>query len=220
MTRHPTAGVTPDTLSGALVWLRRDLRVDDHAALHHALRHARRVWCAFVFDRTILDALPRADRRVEFLRDSLAVNATRAFAHKLFFLGQAAQCAPLATYAATVDFLAPDTAFVEAKRNLPTILHARGHPGVGEAATLAALDAAADIITAVPARRYASMRSAAMARIGPRDPDDWPVLACALLLNCPIWTEDRDFFGVGVPIWTTARVEVYFTDPDPGAAQH
>jgi predicted nucleic acid-binding protein len=126
----------------------------------------------------------------------------------------------LATYAATVDFLAPDTAFVEAKRNLPTILHARGHPGVGEAATLAALDAAADIITAVPASSYESMRSAAMARIGPRDPDDWPVLACALLLNCPIWTEDRDFFGVGVPIWTTARVEVYFTDPDPGAAQH
>ena len=69
----------------------------------------------------------------------------------------------LATYAATVDFLAPDTAFVEAKRNLPTILHARGHPGVGEAATLAALDAAADIITAVPASSYESMRSAAMA---------------------------------------------------------
>jgi deoxyribodipyrimidine photo-lyase len=60
-------------LSGALVWLRRDLRVDDHAALHHALKTARRVWCAFVFDSAILDPLPRADRRVEFLRDSLAV---------------------------------------------------------------------------------------------------------------------------------------------------
>ena len=60
-------------LSGALVWLRRDLRVDDHAALHRALQSARRVWCAFVFDTDILDALPRADRRVEFLRDSLAV---------------------------------------------------------------------------------------------------------------------------------------------------
>jgi deoxyribodipyrimidine photo-lyase len=55
----------------ALVWLRRDLRVDDHAALYHALRAARQVWCAFVFDRTILDGLPRADRRVEFIRDSL-----------------------------------------------------------------------------------------------------------------------------------------------------
>ncbi len=55
----------------ALVWLRRDLRADDHAALHHALRSARQVWCVFIFDRDILDALPRADRRVEFIRDSL-----------------------------------------------------------------------------------------------------------------------------------------------------
>jgi deoxyribodipyrimidine photo-lyase len=58
-------------LDRALVWLRRDLRVDDHAALYHALRAARRVWCVFLFDRDILDPLPRADRRVEFIRDSL-----------------------------------------------------------------------------------------------------------------------------------------------------
>ena len=54
-------------LDTALVWCRRDLRVDDHAALHHALRTARQVWCAFVFDTDILDPLPRADRRVEFI---------------------------------------------------------------------------------------------------------------------------------------------------------
>ncbi|MDP1692554.1 MAG: deoxyribodipyrimidine photo-lyase [Burkholderiaceae bacterium] len=58
-------------LDSALVWLRRDLRTDDNAALYHALRAARRVWCCFIFDRTILDVLPRADRRVEFIRDSL-----------------------------------------------------------------------------------------------------------------------------------------------------
>jgi len=51
--------------------MRRDLRVDDHAALYHALRAARQVWCVFVFDTGILDALPRADRRVEFIRDTL-----------------------------------------------------------------------------------------------------------------------------------------------------
>ncbi len=62
---------SPPSVDAALVWLRRDLRVDDHAALYHALRAARRVWCAFVFDREILDPLPRADRRVEFIRDSL-----------------------------------------------------------------------------------------------------------------------------------------------------
>lgn len=58
-------------LDSALVWFRRDLRVDDHAALYHALRAARRVWCAFVFDTEILDPLPREDRRVEFIHDSL-----------------------------------------------------------------------------------------------------------------------------------------------------
>ena len=58
-------------LNRALVWFRRDLRADDHAALYHALRAAREVWCVFVFDREILDALPRRDRRVEFIRDSI-----------------------------------------------------------------------------------------------------------------------------------------------------
>ena len=40
------------------------------------------------------------------LRDSLAVNETRAFAHNLFTLGQAAQCAPLTTYAAALTTFA------------------------------------------------------------------------------------------------------------------
>jgi deoxyribodipyrimidine photo-lyase len=55
-----------------LVWFRRDLRSFDHAALHHALTHSRTVYCAFVYDRAILDQLPRADRRVEFIHDSIA----------------------------------------------------------------------------------------------------------------------------------------------------
>ena len=58
-------------LASALVWFRRDLRCDDHAALYHALRAARQVWCVFVFDREILDGLPRADRRVEYIHDSV-----------------------------------------------------------------------------------------------------------------------------------------------------
>jgi deoxyribodipyrimidine photo-lyase len=60
------------SIDGAVVWFRRELRADDHAALHHALKVARRVWCVFVLDRDILDALPRADRRVEFILGGLA----------------------------------------------------------------------------------------------------------------------------------------------------
>jgi len=58
-------------LATALVWFRRDLRCVDHAALYHALKAARQVWCAFVFDRDLLEPLPRADRRVEFIHDSV-----------------------------------------------------------------------------------------------------------------------------------------------------
>ena len=59
-----------------LVWLRRDLRLHDHAALHAALRVCDKVALAFVFDRDILDPLLqrglRADRRVEFILAAVA----------------------------------------------------------------------------------------------------------------------------------------------------
>ena len=64
----------------SLVWLRRDLRLHDNAALYCALTSGRPVLPVFIFDRTILDDLDdRLDRRVEFLvqeinrlRDELA----------------------------------------------------------------------------------------------------------------------------------------------------
>ena len=124
----------------------------------------------------------------------------------------------LAAHAARIDFLAPDTAFEEASRHLPPILRARGDDGTATAAALEELEAVTEIVTPVPASSYEPMRAAALARIGRRDPRDWSVLACALLLDCPVWTEDRDFFGTGVATWTTALVELYFNAPDPGTA--
>jgi deoxyribodipyrimidine photo-lyase len=54
------------------VWFRRDLRDHDHAALFHALTQSQQIYAAFVFDTDILNGLPRQDRRVEFIRDSVA----------------------------------------------------------------------------------------------------------------------------------------------------
>lgn len=51
-----------------LMWFRRDLRVQDNAALAAALRSCAQVHAAFVFDTAILARLPRRDRRVEFIR--------------------------------------------------------------------------------------------------------------------------------------------------------
>ena len=53
------------------MWFRRDLRAHDNAALAQALQCCERLHCVFVFDRAILDPLPRQDRRVEFIRESL-----------------------------------------------------------------------------------------------------------------------------------------------------
>jgi deoxyribodipyrimidine photo-lyase len=55
-------------LSVSICWFRRDLRLNDHAALFHALKHSKVVHCVFVFDTDILDALTnRSDRRIEFI---------------------------------------------------------------------------------------------------------------------------------------------------------
>lgn len=52
----------------SIVWLRRDLRLHDNAALYHALKSAPPVIPLFIFDRIILERLEdRTDRRVEFI---------------------------------------------------------------------------------------------------------------------------------------------------------
>ena len=59
------------TYPAGLMWFRRDLRAADNAALFHALKSCRHVHCVFIFDSAILESLPRRDRRVEFIRESL-----------------------------------------------------------------------------------------------------------------------------------------------------
>ena len=55
-----------------LCWFRRDLRSIDHAALYHALKNSREVYCVFVFDTDILGHLSdQSDRRVEFIWHSV-----------------------------------------------------------------------------------------------------------------------------------------------------
>ncbi|NBW35407.1 MAG: deoxyribodipyrimidine photo-lyase [Cytophagia bacterium] len=61
--------VTKDT---AIVWLRRDLRLQDNAALYYALKENETVLPLFIFDSAILDKLEdKADKRVAFIHQSL-----------------------------------------------------------------------------------------------------------------------------------------------------
>ncbi len=58
--------------NNSLVWFRRDLRDYDHAALSHALQESNHVFCIFIFDKEILNALKnKEDRRVEFIWESV-----------------------------------------------------------------------------------------------------------------------------------------------------
>ena len=75
-----------------------------------------------------------------------------------------------------------------------------------------ALDRLGKLVQLVELETYAPMEAAARQRLDRRDEDDWPILASALVLGHPIWTEDTDFFGCGVPTWTTDRVELYLSE--------
>jgi predicted nucleic acid-binding protein len=125
----------------------------------------------------------------------------------------------LQRFALQVTFLAPEVAFDDVHEHLAKVLTQRGEPRALQPA-LEKLERLRLAVRVVDPSEYEVMKPAALTRISPRDPDDWPILACALALKCPIWTEDRDFFGTGVATWTTALVELYFADPNPSPEQH
>jgi predicted nucleic acid-binding protein len=80
---------------------------------------------------------------------------------------------------------------------------------------LEVLDGFQALVRPVDGSVYESAQAEALARIERRDAADWPILATALVLGLPIWTEDQDFFGTGVPTWTTDRVELYLNAAGP-----
>ena len=105
-----------------------------------------------------------------------------------------------------VRFFAPDVAFDDAEKYLPPLLKKRGLPHADISASLEYLRS---LIEPVAPELYAVFESEARQRLRGRDEGDWPILAAALGLACPVWTEDADFFGTGVAVWTTNRIEIF-----------
>ncbi len=54
-----------------IVWLRRDLRLEDNTALRNALTENKNVQLLFIFDSAILDRLEKDDARVSFIFEQL-----------------------------------------------------------------------------------------------------------------------------------------------------
>lgn len=81
--------------------------------------------------------------------------------------------------------------------------------GVDSSAAMLVLDRLEGVVQSIDTELYEGMQQQALQRIAVRDADDWPVLACAMTLGCPVWTEDADFFGTGVATWTSDRIALY-----------
>jgi len=56
----------------SVFWFRRDLRLEDNTALHHALQSGNPVLPLFIFDENILKELPKNDARVSFIYQNLS----------------------------------------------------------------------------------------------------------------------------------------------------
>ena len=108
-----------------------------------------------------------------------------------------------------IRFFAPNVAFDDAEKYLPSLLKKRGKPHTDLSASLQYLR---NLIEPITPELYGVFESDARQRLRDRDEDDWPTLAAALALACPVWTEDADFFGTGVAVWTTNRIEIFLKE--------
>lgn len=112
----------------------------------------------------------------------------------------------LEMYEDSVSFYAPDICFADARKYIPSISEKRRiDPGPG----ILVLDHLSRLVEVVDRSLYEEYEASARERMISRDEDDWPIVAAALLLKCPVWTEDRDFFGSGISIWTSETIELY-----------
>ncbi|MEZ5050134.1 MAG: deoxyribodipyrimidine photo-lyase, partial [Saprospiraceae bacterium] len=71
-----------------IFWYRRDLRIDDNVGLYKALKGKYPVQPIFIFDKTILNELPKNDARVSFIYKTISElkDEFRAFGSDLLVL--------------------------------------------------------------------------------------------------------------------------------------
>jgi len=114
----------------------------------------------------------------------------------------------LEAHADDVSFFIPETAYAGPEEHLARLMAKHGGDPTK---ALAFLRSIAAIGTIVGLDLYSDFETEARKRLKARDPDDWPILAAALALGCPIWTEDTDFFGCGVATWTSTSIDSFLT---------
>ena len=106
------------------------------------------------------------------------------------------------------EFAVPEIVLSEVRLHVPRLARKLG-------AMPAFLEYALDLLPlrTYTARAYRRRILEATRRIGSQDPDDVDVLALALQLRVPLWSNDRDFQGTGVDQMTTTDVLKAFFGP-------
>lgn len=104
---------------------------------------------------------------------------------------------------------------IEIPRRIGTFTRARDlEPAIIDHLVDMAIAAVDANLTVLDEAVYAAAEDEARARCQ-RDPTDWPAVACALLLNAGIWTNDNDFLGTGVATWTTVTLQAWLDRQPP-----
>ncbi len=116
----------------------------------------------------------------------------------------------LEQYEDAVNFYTPETCVEEARKYVASVA-ARKNIDVDLASSV--LDGICRLVEPVDTSLYTEFEEPARERMNRRDAADWPIAALALLLDLPIWTEDQDFFGTGLEVWTTDRIEIFLRQP-------
>ena len=106
-----------------------------------------------------------------------------------------------------LQLYAPDRTWDETVHELKSrtdgmVRHGRLGRTVADELLAAAVALVETAVVIVPEDVYAQLRGRAVRRV-PRDPEDWPAVALAMVIDGGIWTADADFLGCGVPTWTT-----------------
>ena len=112
-------------------------------------------------------------------------------------------------YQNIVNFYTASQCFDEVNEHLPLILAKRG---IKSDKTMLQIKQLKTVVHQFNESIYLNAKDEAQARIQSQDIDDWPLIALSILFNYPIWTEDKDFFGTGVPTWRTHNVEIYLQE--------
>jgi predicted nucleic acid-binding protein len=112
-----------------------------------------------------------------------------------------------------LELFPPERMWDEAQIELPRRMKAfvrRRHlePGIGDELIRLCVESVQTNIVILDEAIYSADGAEARSR-SRRDPNDWPVVACALALSSGVWTNDNDFLGTGVPTWTTDTLPVW-----------